>query len=113
MSAYTPDRWVIVKVTPANEPSHYRVLAGWYGGYTSGDSWKLNSGIVGWDDTGDHYDVRGSSGSVYRCHKASSGLSGYMASVLDNLQRQIETTGGSISVVDDYFATPYQEETNG
>ena len=29
---YSPDNWVIIKMDDGNDP-HYRVLAGWSGGY--------------------------------------------------------------------------------
>ena len=41
---YTPDNWVVIKMD-GDEP-HYRVLAGWSGGYTTGDHWRVNSGIT-------------------------------------------------------------------
>ena len=46
MSTYTPDRWQVVLLKNKTE-SIKKVFAGWYGGYASGDSWKLSSGIIG------------------------------------------------------------------
>lgn len=69
MSEYTPDNWVVIKVG-GNDP-HYRVLAGWSGGYTTGDSWKLNSGIIKVKEDDRSYYFYGHSGSVYRCGKGS------------------------------------------
>jgi hypothetical protein len=62
---YQPDNWVVIKF-----PDHYRVLAGWSGGYLTGDSWKLNSGIVRVEDDGENYLFYGSSGSCYKCCKS-------------------------------------------
>jgi hypothetical protein len=92
MYEYYPDRWVIVKLTNKKGISHNRVFAGWYGGYTGGDSWKLNSGIVAEEVTEDYYDFVGDSGSVYRCYKNAYGMSGYMASVLANWQSEENPT---------------------
>jgi hypothetical protein len=36
MTEYTPNKWIIVKVT--GEDPHYRVLGSWQGGYLDGDS---------------------------------------------------------------------------
>ena len=66
---YNPDNWVIIKIK--SKDPHYRVLAGWSGGYTIGDSWRMNSGITRVEDAGDHYNFYGSSGSCYSCHKES------------------------------------------
>jgi hypothetical protein len=69
MSNYTPDNWVVIKMD-GDEP-HYRVLAGWSGGYLDGNSWKINSGIVRVEIDGDYYRFYGLSGSCYSCHKES------------------------------------------
>ena len=69
MSNYTPDNWVVIKMD-GDEP-HYRVLAGWSGGYLDGNSWKVNSGIVRVEIDGDYYCFYGLSGSCYSCHKES------------------------------------------
>ena len=69
MSNYTPDNWVVIKMD-GDEP-HYRVLAGWSGGYLDGNSWKVNSGIVRVEIDGDYYRFYGLSGSCYSCHKES------------------------------------------
>ena len=67
-----PDNWVVLKID--GDDPHYRVLAGWSGGYLDGDSWKLNSGIVSVFDTDDSFKFIGSSKSVYMCNKNSYGL---------------------------------------
>jgi len=65
----TPDNWVVIFFN--SDDPHYRVLAGWSGGYTTGDGWQMNSGITRIEQDEDYYNVHGSSGSVYRCHKDS------------------------------------------
>ena len=69
---YIPDNWVIIKIK--GEDPHYRVLAGWSGGYTTGDSWRMNSGITKVEVRQDQYIFYGSSGSQYICHKDAYGL---------------------------------------
>ena len=66
---YRPDNWVVLKFK--GDDPHYRVLAGWSGGYTTGDSWRMNSGITGVNETEEYYYFSGSSGSEYRCSKGS------------------------------------------
>ena len=70
---YTPDNWVIIKCNDGVDP-HYRVLAGWSGGYTTGNSWRMNSGITEVNETDEYYYFKGSTGSEYRCGKQSYGL---------------------------------------
>lgn len=72
MTDYNPDNWVVVKIM--GEDPHYRVLAGWSGGYTTGDSWRMNSGITKVEEDDRAYYFYGSSGSCYVCGKNSYGL---------------------------------------
>lgn len=66
---YFPDNWVIIKVN--GDKPFYKILAGWSGGYTSGTSWRMNSGIERAELKGDQWLFYGSSGSCYVCHKDS------------------------------------------
>jgi len=81
---YTPDNWVIIKFN--GDDPHYRVLAGWSGGYLDGDCWRMNSGIVRVEESSEvfevdsgpiaieYFDFYGYSGSRYRCNKRACGL---------------------------------------
>ena len=91
---YVPDRWVVIKITPAEGDPHYRVFASFYGGYLNGDSWKMNSGITSVEETEKDYLFSGSSGSCYRCSKDAYGMSSYSASILNQL---IKENAGIIS----------------
>lgn len=84
MSEYSPDNWVIIKIKGDNP--HYRVLAGWSGGYTTGDSWRMNSGIRKVEEDDSYYYFSGSSGSTYRCSKGSYTLRMNNAYIWDRLQ---------------------------
>lgn len=79
----TPDKWLLVRIT-GTDP-HWRIFASWSGGYTQGDSWRLNSGVVRVEDKDEYYDFIGYSGSVYRCFKNSYGITAYGMSVLNDL----------------------------
>lgn len=86
MSNYNPDRWVILEIINPEDKVKttekvYKVFGGWYGGYTSGDSWRMNSGITKVIEDGELYHLHGYSGSVYTVHKTSYGMSGYMSQV--------------------------------
>jgi hypothetical protein len=82
--SYTPDNWVVLKINLPDDP-HYRVLAGWSGGYLEGDSWRLNSGITSHEFDGDDWYFYGSSGSCYECYVDSYRMSGSMSHVYQNL----------------------------
>jgi hypothetical protein len=92
MSDYTPDKWLMVKLTNKDNESHYRIFACWYGGYLGSDSWKLNSGVTKITEDERSYYFEGSSGSVYECNKSWYGISGYGAGVLANLMEKSKDT---------------------
>ena len=81
---HNPDNWVVIKMN--GDDPHYRVLAGWSGGYLDGDSWKMNSGITRVEDAGDRYNFYGSSGSCYSCGKESYTLRNNNAHIWSQLQ---------------------------
>jgi hypothetical protein len=100
---YTPDYWVIVKLTSdlPQAVNHFRILAGWSGSYLYGSSWKLSSGIETFvkvqktpedNDTlfgyTDGYRSLQTSGSVYVLHAGSEGMNSIMHSTLSGLQEQ-------------------------
>ena len=66
---YIPDKWVVIKYN-GNDP-HYRILAGWSGGYTDSDTWRMNSGITRVEETDDAFLFYGASGSCYDCRKTA------------------------------------------
>jgi hypothetical protein len=73
MSIYTPDSWVVLKITTETDVI-YKVLAGWVSSYLTGSHWRLNSGINIVFEREDQVDFYGNSGSLYICHKGSYGL---------------------------------------
>ena len=90
MSLYTPNTWVMLKFTnTSNGVAVYKILAGWSGSYLYGASWKLNSGVTKVERDGDFYLFSGSSGSVYKCHKNSYGLSAYTSGILESFYGQL------------------------
>ena len=83
----TCDNWVVIKIK--GDDPHYRLLVGTSGGYLSGDSWRLNSGIKKFVQDEEHEDywfVEGFSGSVYRCYKDAYRLRMNTASTWNQLQ---------------------------
>ena len=46
MSDYTPDRWMIARITSHNHPTIDKIIGSWYGGYAGSDEWRFSSGIT-------------------------------------------------------------------
>ena len=102
---YFPDNWVIIKLK--GDVPHYRVLAGWSGGYTTGDSWRMNSGIVRVEQTEFLYMFYGSSGSVYECVKNSYCLRMNNAYIWNELQERYGDKVEMMPEDTDWFAVDW------
>ena len=89
MNDYVPDRWVILEIDVSNSNSR-KILSGWYGGYTQGDSWRLSSGIVDVKEYKSYYEVINHSGSIYTLYKNSEGMSSYMQDIYNSWIKQDE-----------------------
>lgn len=89
MSQYVPDRWIVLEFNYKGDIIR-KVFAGWYGGYTTGDSWKLSSGITETTEHEDRYEFLNHSGSVYICYKTAYGTSGYMGGVLHSFEKDVK-----------------------
>jgi hypothetical protein len=98
MSINIPDTWQVVKLQRGSE-AHYKVFAGWYGGYTGGDSWKLSSGIVSVKQYSDHYEFTNHSGSIYVCYIVCNKLSNYQQDVLNRWQDDLDGSGATVDIV--------------
>ena len=97
MSYNFPDNWVVIKIK--GDDPHYRVLAGWSGGYTTGDSWRMNSGITRVEDDGDTFVFYGASGSSYYCAKEQYGLRMNNAYVWESLKNK---HGDKVELMDEH-----------
>jgi hypothetical protein len=78
-----PDKWMLVRVK--GETPHWRIFATWGGGYTYGESWRLNSGVSSVENKDEWFDFHGHSGSLYRCGKRRYGVTSYGMGVLNDL----------------------------
>lgn len=88
MSINSPDYWQVIRISSPEEGPIYKVFATWVGGYTKGESWKLNSGITEVRFVEPPYiEFVGWSGSVYNvvnddsCYRTTA----YSGSVLANM----------------------------
>ena len=100
MSSYTPDTWVILLFDYPDYGKIHKVFAGWSGSYLYGASWKLSSGIVTFEDKGEHYESLQDSGSTYILYKSSERMSAIMASTFASFEEQLKGNDGTIEVID-------------
>jgi hypothetical protein len=79
---YTPDGWVVLKITH-NDKTFYKLFGAWRGGYLDGDHWRINSGITSVESDDNFYYFYGQSGSIYRVAKETYGyLGNYNSGIL-------------------------------
>lgn len=100
MSTYTPDVWEIIKVAECDQPPMYKVLAGWYGGYTNGDSWKISSCICSCTEDEHWYHFHNHSGSTYSCHKESKRTSGLTSNIYEYYKKELIAVNCSMDILD-------------
>lgn len=93
---YQPGLWMLIKITGFDP--HYRVFATWRGGYTTGDSWRMNSGITGVKEVDGYYEFGGSTNSVYVCRKGAYGSSNYGYSIAN---AYVEKYPGDFEIIED------------
>ncbi len=107
LTEYTPDSWVIVKIQSEKYGTIHRVLAGWAGSYLYGASWKISSGIVTFEDKGEHYESLQDSGSTYILYKSSERMSAIMAGTFASFKEQLKGNDGTVEVIDsgDYVSS--------
>ena len=99
---YYPDTWCILhrRGKETNEDI-IKVFAGFYGGYASGDSWKLSSGTVSIEEitparqgtaykNSQGYEFKQYSGSSYIISNCENTPSGWVGSVLGNILEQVK-----------------------
>ena len=101
MSAYTPDRWVILEVDTGVE-KFKRALSGWCGGYLHGDSWRLSSAIDEMIETETGYTFTTESGSEYELKNSAYGMSGLTGSIYSHMLEEVENTCVKIHILEDY-----------
>lgn len=106
-----PDRWLLIWIDDGAGPPFVKVFATWAGGYTTGDSWRLNSGIdnvVSLDEDG--WIVRGESGTHYRLHDRSYGIAGRSNHYV--LQNLLEKFPNQISILTEDEARSWLDTKN-
>ena len=94
---YTPQSWIVVEITSAQGQKIKKVLGTW-----GISRWRLNSGIKFEEEFEDRWEFSGYSGSLYECYKDSYGMAGYIESIYNEFQQDLESMGGNICIVEDY-----------
>ena len=101
MSTYTPDRWVIIRITTPEYGTVDKILCSWAGSYLYGSSWKLSSGIITFEESEgkDLWVSKQDSGSIYLLRKTSEEMSGSMSQVYQTLLEQVKEMKGSLEII--------------
>jgi hypothetical protein len=99
MSAYTPDRWVIVEMNSVHGNIR-KILGSWYGGFAGSDEWRFSSGVTEVIEHDNHYEIHNDSGSIYTCYKNSVGMSAYTTMVFNDYKKKLEESNtGTMEIV--------------
>ena len=99
MSAYTPDRWVVVEMNSVHGNIR-KILGSWYGGFAGSDEWRFSSGITEVIEHDNHYEIHNHSGSIYTCYKNSIGMSSYTNMVFNDYKKKLEESNtGTMEIV--------------
>ena len=106
---YNPNYWQVVKITSPEGKVFYKVYATWTGGWTTSDSWKMNSGITRVTKVDDMIEFHGYSGSVYKCINVEHlyRTTAYTHGVLESMMKKAELVGAKIEVLP--FNTNFEE----
>lgn len=95
MNEYTPDYWILLKVSPNGKEPFYRILASWSGSYVWGDSWKLSSGVETFETSpdGKQFISEQASGSVYILNRRREQSSTMIFSIYNSFVEQMKGHG--------------------
>jgi hypothetical protein len=107
---YHPDGYQFIKIDNNGE-CFYKLFASFSGNFSTGDSWKLNSGCTKVEDNGDGtYSVHGHTGSVYVIPKEGGVITSYNASAL---QRILNNSTPSVTIIEVDTETAITEINSG
>lgn len=84
---YTPDRWVLLNITPTDGEPWQAVLAGWNGSYLGTTMWKRSSLVMTIEKTEHSFIITTKTGSVYVCRKHSEGMTAWTSDIFRTMQK--------------------------
>lgn len=97
---YTPDGYKIIKIQAyESEEFILKVFGSWSGGYTKGDSWRVNSGITAIEEDEDVYIVYGNSRSRYVLSKTHNSITSYNTRVLTDMIEELCSYGHNVEII--------------
>lgn len=98
---YKPNYWQILRITSPEQKVFHKVFATWIGGYTFGESWKMNSGIEEVTYKDNIVTFKGSSGSLYHCinEEHCYRTTAYTDGVLSHMMLKAEKVSAKIEVL--------------
>lgn len=97
---YTPDGYAVIRIQAyGSDDFVIKVFGSWSGGYSSGESWRINSGTIDIKDEGDSYLVTGFSGSQYKLSKEVNYIRPYNKSVLNDMIAELRSYGHKADII--------------
>lgn len=87
MNPNMPDYYQFIRITSQHDTSSItKLFCVWVGGYTQGDSWKMNSGVSKIEKAEHGWNVYGHSGSCYTVFAEGGGnMNAYGSNVLQGI----------------------------
>lgn len=100
MSYYTPSGWSFLKIKVYGQDNTIvKVFGSWSGGYLSGDSWRVNSGVTKIEESDREYIVSGYSGSQYILSKTVNHITAYNKRVLEDMIEELRSYGHQADII--------------
>lgn len=101
-STYTPDHWIIIRLSTPKYGTVYKILCSWSGSYMYGESWKLSSGILTFEENEEKglYMSKQESGSIYVLRKVSEEMSSIMLGIYQNTLIEVQKCSGSAEIIE-------------
>lgn len=97
--SYTPDGWAFLKIQVEGCDPIVKVFGSWFGGYLSGDSWRVNSGCTKIEEDENEYIVSGYSGSQYILNKQNNYITSYNKGVLEDMIQELQSYGHKAEII--------------
>lgn len=100
MSYYTPSGWAFLKIKVCGQDNTIvKMFGSWSGGYLTGDSWRVNSGVTKIEENDHEYIVSGYSGSQYILSKTANHITGYNKGVLEDMIEELKSYGHQAEII--------------
>lgn len=99
---YMPDLWVLLHIV-SEDIDCFKVLGSWFGGFISGDAWRLSSGVDSITEESDAFHIKNISGSTYVCPKDWYGMNTFTSTILEGWRQKNANATFEVCVPGDFL----------